>query len=676
MNTLNIMLSNLSGKVIPLGYEGENLYTRVRINCIEVFSEYPNATVSMVVSPPVGDMYPALVEKSGVMVVWNITDSVLSSSGQGQAQITFTEDEVIRKSVVFGISINSSLVAEGEAPSPIQDWIDNAEATAKEIAEEAAADVIEGYAQLVEDVADMKETVDDLAEVVPNLETDVADLKTAKAPSIFESASGSIASFSDGADGMNLKALSVSVDPVQDLHGYDNPWPAGGSANLFSSEFEQGTISSQGGAESSSNVRIRSGYSEVEAETAYVASFGGSASNYYAHYYDSGKTYIGNSGGWINSGSSITTIASTKYIRFVLAKADTGADITPSDVNSFMLNSGSTALPYVPYANICPITGHSSVTVTRTGKNLLDVNTFRAGNMSTVGIWPNNNVATDGYIAINPGSYVWSIPPLSFPSGGGRYINIFDNDKNMIFNQSIYTTNDYVFTVPANGRYIRYMIYRAGTQFASLNDVLALHTQIEAGSSSSTYEPYQGVSVTIPLGQTVYGGTLDAVAGKLTVDRAMVTFDGTQTGLGFASGTTANRIAWNNFANVGRPGNVSKPFISDKLATSSNASSIKSDPWLIYNAVTDPRMFISVPKTIESATDFNTYCTSNPISVIYELATPTVITGLDQATITALYAQNNIFADTGNVSVDYPADTKLYIDKKLAELQALILENI
>ncbi len=179
MNTLNIMLSNLSGKVIPLGYEGENLYTRVRINCIEVFSEYPNATVSMVVSPPVGDMYPALVEKSGVMVVWNITDAVLSSSGQGQAQITFTEDEVIRKSVVFGININSSLVAEGEAPSPIQEWIDNAEATAKEIAEEAAADVIEGYEQLVEDVADMKETVDDLAEVVPNLETDVTDLKTA-----------------------------------------------------------------------------------------------------------------------------------------------------------------------------------------------------------------------------------------------------------------------------------------------------------------------------------------------------------------------------------------------------------------------------------------------------------------------------------------------------------------
>lgn len=44
--------------------------------------------------------------------------------------------------------------------------------------------------------------------------------------------------------------------------------------------------------------------------------------------------------------------------------------------------------------------------------------------------------------------------------------------------------------------------------------------------------------------------------------------------------------------------------------------------------------------------------------------------------LTTLYGTNNIWADTGPVSVDYPADTKLYIDGKLAELQATILENI
>ena len=33
-----------------------------------------------------------------------------------------------------------------------------------------------------------------------------------------------------------LKKLKVSVEPVQDLHGYDHPWPAGGGINLWNNE--------------------------------------------------------------------------------------------------------------------------------------------------------------------------------------------------------------------------------------------------------------------------------------------------------------------------------------------------------------------------------------------------------------------------------------------------------
>lgn len=44
--------------------------------------------------------------------------------------------------------------------------------------------------------------------------------------------------------------------------------------------------------------------------------------------------------------------------------------------------------------------------------------------------------------------------------------------------------------------------------------------------------------------------------------------------------------------------------------------------------------------------------------------------------VTTLLGCNNIFADTGDTSVTYVANTKLYIDNKFAELQALMLENI
>ena len=65
--------------------------------------------------------------------------------------------------------------------------------------------------------------------------SDQTDLQTAldaKADVIISSASGSIASFSDGS-ASPVTALSVSIEPVQDLHGYDNPWPAGGGKNIL-----------------------------------------------------------------------------------------------------------------------------------------------------------------------------------------------------------------------------------------------------------------------------------------------------------------------------------------------------------------------------------------------------------------------------------------------------------
>jgi hypothetical protein len=173
MKAINVMLSNLDGKVIPIGYEGENMYTRVRINCVEIFTEYPDATVSMVISPPTGSMYPAVIEKSGVMVVWDITKSILSSNGSGSAQLTFKDGKTEIKSVIFGLSINRSLIADGEPPEPVQEWIDRAEETAHQIALTAKDEVIEQ----IQDAAE--EARESIPEDYTQLSDDVTGLKSA-----------------------------------------------------------------------------------------------------------------------------------------------------------------------------------------------------------------------------------------------------------------------------------------------------------------------------------------------------------------------------------------------------------------------------------------------------------------------------------------------------------------
>lgn len=52
--------------------------------------------------------------------------------------------------------------------------------------------------------------------------------------------------------------------------------------------------------------------------------------------------------------------------------------------------------------------------------------------------------------------------------------------------------------------------------------------QVEIGDKATPYEPYRGESITLDLGQTVYGGTLDWNTGVLTVDVKKITLTGTE----------------------------------------------------------------------------------------------------------------------------------------------------
>ena len=65
---------------------------------------------------------------------------------------------------------------------------------------------------------------------------------------------------------------------------------------------------------------------------------------------------------------------------------------------------------------------------------------------------------------------------------------------------------------------------------------------------------------------------------------------------------------------------------------------------------------------------------SGKLTVTHKVATP-IEYQLTPQEVKTLYQYNNIWSDAGSVDVEYPADTKTYIDNKFAELQALILEH-
>lgn len=136
---INISLDRIGFRPIRIGYAGDNQHTVVKIDCSEVFTDYPNATVQLVADPVSGDSYPSDVTVSNGIVIWEITASDTRSAGGGDYQLVFTSGGTeVFHSDVGKYLIAYSLDIDGEVPDPIQSWIDRAEQTATEIAREAA----------------------------------------------------------------------------------------------------------------------------------------------------------------------------------------------------------------------------------------------------------------------------------------------------------------------------------------------------------------------------------------------------------------------------------------------------------------------------------------------------------------------------------------------------------
>jgi len=167
-----LMLKDLAKKTLYLGYASENIHTQIVIDCSEVFWDYPNATYSMNIQPPRGDKYPAAqLAKDGDALVWTVTDSDLIYHGSGHIQLEFKNGDEVIKSAVGTTKIDGSIETTGDVPTPLEDWMDQAEETAHQIALTAKDEVIEqiqdaaeearesipaDYTQLSDDVTSLK----------------------------------------------------------------------------------------------------------------------------------------------------------------------------------------------------------------------------------------------------------------------------------------------------------------------------------------------------------------------------------------------------------------------------------------------------------------------------------------------------------------------------------------
>lgn len=504
-------------------------------------------------------------------------------------------------------------------------------------------------------------------------EVSLADLNGAlieKAPIITDTASGAIASFSDGADDLPLKSLIVDINPVQDLHGQDAPYPAGGGKNIL----PYATIESPLTKNGITFVRSQDGSIAVNGTStaSFAQTFVDFALQPGSYYFNCGNSFSiqPNTYAYIRDIDNSRTLAEINAnsigidkpfsidvqtnVRFYMVFGAAGLVISGTLYPMVRLASVTDAT-YAPYENICPISGWTSVGVNQFAVNVWDEE-WELGDISAStgeNAVSNTVIRTKNYIPVKPNTKYYAY--INDSGSGPLRARFYGINKDFIGTapkDRTAVTYNQPFTTPDNCYYMRF------TPQATYGTTYNHDISINYPGTDHDYHPYTGRSITIDLGQTVYGGKLDVLRGVMRVDRAMVTFDGTNKTV---SSVSRSEATGNYFCVLP---------LSGALANSINILSnmLKNDGTQIahlgniYTLANGTTVGVLPNQTLTTASAVNAWLAQNNLQVCYELATPLTIQ-LTPNQVNSLLGVNNIWADSGDTEVVYRADTKLYIEK-------------
>jgi len=155
-------------------------------------------------------------------------------------------------------------------------------------------------------------------------------------------------------------------------------------------------------------------------------------------------------------------------------------------------------------------------------------------------------------------------------------------------------------------------------------------------------------TTTIPFGQTVYGGVLDVLSGKLTITHKYRNLGDSNWIEATTSGS--NKRFSTTIGDFKRPPNISTKgnIISNRLVAITGVQSYSGTVTGIALSHNSSEVFVS-------GNEFQSYTTTTfktlmeDYDVVYELATPTVVQ-LTSEEVQAIVGTNNIYADCGNIT--------------------------
>lgn len=155
------------------------------------------------------------------------------------------------------------------------------------------------------------------------------------------------------------------------------------------------------------------------------------------------------------------------------------------------------------------------------------------------------------------------------------------------------------------------------------------------------------------LTRDIFGGYVDLISGKLVVDRAIVTLDGSSNEAWELKTEAGHSRAWTYaLSDI-------KPHLANGLPTSAICDKIKTGIW--HSVFAGDFVFGQTGKAvgfgldslgITSSAGLKTWLSDNPITICYELATPQTYQ-LTPQQVNTLVGTNNVWSEQGNIELSY-----------------------
>lgn len=124
MSILSLNADSVFVKDIRIGYEGENVVTRIDFNLQMWIDEYGLGGVTLLVLRHGDtDAYPVPLMIDDGIASWSITETDTAKAGRGAIQLKYVVGEKIKKSPIYTTSCSNALDDSDTVPDPYDSWL-------------------------------------------------------------------------------------------------------------------------------------------------------------------------------------------------------------------------------------------------------------------------------------------------------------------------------------------------------------------------------------------------------------------------------------------------------------------------------------------------------------------------------------------------------------------------